>query len=201
MSLWQVLADHFWPAVFWLGFMSAAYVVIILWQRARLPYKEKFGLILVSRSGPVSSYEGGLDGVRVRLDHDDGWIATWKGECASDAELFAHQPMAALDLPVLSLFAPLVPFDRPLRALFGPLRRLETPGPYGKGWSFYGAPEAAAGRLASRLPGPGPAAPWHRIELRGGFLEAALESDEEMSSERLQAQADAFRELLAAIRG
>lgn len=189
MSLWQVLGDHFWPAVVLLGFMGAACVVSSLWQRARLPHKEKFGLILASRSGSESSYEGGLDGVKVRLDlaGEEGWITTWEGDCASGAELFAHRPVAA--------------FDRPLRSLLGPLSRLETPGTYGKGWSFYGAPAAAAGLLAARLPGSGPASPWHRIELGGGRLEASLEGDGEMSRERLQEQADAFRELLAAVRG
>lgn len=183
-----------------LGIIGAASLVIFLVNRALLPDEEKYGLTLVSRWGESSTYEGGLDGARVRLDRGVRWIATWTADCASGVELFAHQPMAALDTPELALFSPLVPFDRPLRALFGPLRRLETPGPYGKGWSFYGAPEAAASRLALRLPRPGPAAPWHRIELRGGILEATLDSAE-MSSETLQEQANAFRELLAAVRG
>lgn len=201
MSLWHFNADHFWVIALMLGIIGAACLVIGLINRALLPDEKKFGLTLVSRWGESSTYEGGLDGVRVRLDRGDSWVATWTADCAGDVELFAHQPMAALDLPALAVFAPLVPFDRPLRALFGTLRRLETPVPFGKGWSFYGAPEAAAGRLASRLPGPGPVAPWHRIELRGGVLEATLESDGKMSREKLQEQANAFRELLAAVRG
>lgn len=132
----------------------------------------------------ASDSDGLIDGVRVRVDEDDGWTVTMSAACPSAAELFAHRPM--------------IFFDRPVRALFGPLRRLDAPASYGAGWAFYGAPVQAAREIAGRLPPPGP---WTRIELGDGVLEASFSGPGKMSSSRLREEAASFRALLGAVRG
>jgi hypothetical protein len=167
-----------WGALMIAGLAAAAAINGL----RRFRNEEMFGLRLVYESRELTSYDGELDGARVRVDRRvEGWTVTLSADCASKAGLFAHMPSAS--------------FDRPIAALVGSQGRLDRPAAYGASWTFYGTPTAVV--FARRLPAPGPA--WTTLELAGGSFEVVLKFRGTPSNKKLRLEIAAFRKALALI--